>query len=110
MSAAALVERLGAAGCSLTAEGNAVRVRGPRRVLTPEVLDELRQHKAEVINTLLLGRAGDLAAEVSAHVEGCGTCAAVFFSTDESTPCCRAGAALKARYREARRRALEGEP
>ncbi len=52
---------------------------------------------------------GDLAVEINQHLETCRVCQREHFTTDETTPCCRIGAALKAKYRAARMRALERE-
>ncbi|MFZ5788904.1 MAG: hypothetical protein ACOY3Y_20895 [Acidobacteriota bacterium] len=122
-TAEALVARLTGAGCRVVLAGESVKVRGPREALTPEVVAELRQRKPELVATLrqeetgvrlaapaAQGQAGDLAERIHAHVSGCRVCRLEHFTTDAPTPCCRTGAALKVKYREARRRALEGEP
>jgi len=110
VSPVALLDRLAAAGVTLAVENDTVTATGPGAVLTPDVVAELRQHKLELLAALrgdARQRCGDLAAEINAHLDCCRTCRREHFTTDAVTPCCSAGADLKRRYREARRRALE---
>jgi hypothetical protein len=59
MSAAHLLEALTRRGATLWAEGGRVRCRGPKSVVTPEVVDKLREHKADLLHAL----AGDRVSE-----------------------------------------------
>jgi hypothetical protein len=52
VSAAALVEDLTGRGVRLWAEGGELRCRGSKKVLTPDVLAKLKEHKAEILNLL----------------------------------------------------------
>ena len=49
MRAAEFVEGLADQGVRLSVEGGDLKYRGPRAALTPETLDRLKAHKAEVI-------------------------------------------------------------
>lgn len=52
MSAARLLETLQAAGVKLYRRGGRLTYSAPARVLTPAVVQELRQHKAELLALL----------------------------------------------------------
>ena len=53
MSAAALLERLAASGgTALVGDDGEVRIRAPRGAVTAELVDQLRQHKAELLGAL----------------------------------------------------------
>jgi hypothetical protein len=52
MSAAHLLEDLTRRGARLWAEDGRVRCRGPKSVVTPEVVEELKEHKAALLRAL----------------------------------------------------------
>ena len=124
MTTVALVQRLEAAGCSLALEGGAVKLRGPREALTAELIAEARRHKAELLEYLrrslptvgseprppapLTRRdfarlAGDAAAAIHQHCEGCRTCpeAPAFGSIIAPLGCCAEGRRVWTAYRRA---------
>ena len=49
MSAAAILSRLKESGVSVAVAGDDIRVKGPKSILTPVMLDELREHKPELV-------------------------------------------------------------
>ena len=53
MSAAALLEDLFGRGVKVWADGDELRCKGPKKALTPEVLAQLKAHKAEIIARLV---------------------------------------------------------
>ena len=52
MSAYQLIDQFAGDGIRLTAENGQVVFEGPREVLTPERIDELRRHKTELLAAL----------------------------------------------------------
>ncbi|MDP9458194.1 MAG: hypothetical protein M3Q60_21010 [Actinomycetota bacterium] len=46
------VEELSGQGVKLWAEGDKLRCRGPRRVMTPDTVARLEEHKAEILEAL----------------------------------------------------------
>lgn len=53
MSAALrLVEELTRGGVELTTDGRTIRYRGPEKLLTPETLARLKEHRAEIMRAL----------------------------------------------------------
>ncbi len=52
MNPATLLSDLRRRGVELTAEGDRLRYRAPRGVLSPELLDDLRSHKREILAKL----------------------------------------------------------
>ena len=58
MRAVDLLERLSDQGVSVSLDGTDLRVRGPVKVITPELTDELRRLKPELIETLTPKRDG----------------------------------------------------
>ena len=52
MNPAALLSDLHSRGVELTAEGDRLRYRAPRGALSPELLADLRSHKAEILAEL----------------------------------------------------------
>ncbi len=52
MRGLALVEELSAQGVKLWADGDKLRCRGPRRVMTPETVARLEEHKAAILEAL----------------------------------------------------------
>ncbi len=52
MIAARLLSRLAALGVSLTADGDNLRIRAPRGVLSPELREEIRVHKDSLLESL----------------------------------------------------------
>ena len=58
MSALGLLERLSDEGVLVSLDGANLRVRGPVKVITPELTDELRRLKPELIETLTAKRDG----------------------------------------------------
>lgn len=52
MSAAHILENLTRRGARVWAEGDRIRCRGPKEVVTPEVVAELREHKADLLHAL----------------------------------------------------------
>ena len=52
MSVQDLLEELAALDVELRADGDHLRYEGPEEAVTPELLNRLRQHKAELIKTL----------------------------------------------------------
>ncbi len=52
MTAHELVEELSGAGAKLWAEGDKLRCRGPRRVMTAETVARLEEHKAAILEAL----------------------------------------------------------
>ncbi len=99
------------AGCSLELAGDSLRVRGPREVLTPDLLAALRENKAVLLehlkaptlNPLPLVAAEDLAKLVEEHLANCSVCTRGAFSGDEETALCPAGQLLHQHLAEARR-------
>lgn len=47
-----LIEDLAGVGVELWKDGDKLRCRGPRRALTPDLIEGLRQHKAEILERL----------------------------------------------------------
>jgi hypothetical protein len=60
MSAAAILVRLQAAGVSVAADGNNLKLRGPDTVITEATLAELRRHKVELLALLRNSRPVEL--------------------------------------------------
>ncbi|MCH8859229.1 MAG: hypothetical protein IID54_06585, partial [Proteobacteria bacterium] len=52
MFAHKLIDEFADAGIRLSAENGRLAFEGPREMLTPERIDELRQHKAELLAAL----------------------------------------------------------
>ncbi len=53
MSAAfRLIEQLTRQGVELSTDGRTIRYRGPETLLTPEMLERLKEHKAEIMRAL----------------------------------------------------------
>jgi hypothetical protein len=117
MTASALLDELARRGVRVRVVGDRLRL-GPAKALGPELLAEARRLKPELVAALqrefppaaspseLLRLAGNLAAEINAHLEGCRTCRMARFTTANPAPLCRTGLKLRGRYREARLAAL----
>lgn len=58
MSAISLLERLNEQGIRVSLDGDNLKVSGPVKVITPELTDELRRLKPELIETLTAKRDG----------------------------------------------------
>ncbi len=58
MTAAALIEELTQLGVTLTVDGDLLRYRAPRSMITPELKELLAERKAEIIAALTAGEYG----------------------------------------------------
>jgi hypothetical protein len=116
MTPALVLIRLSLAGCSLELAGDSLRLRGPRRALTPELLAALRANKpvllahfeAPDVNSLPLVAAEDLAELVDEHLAaGCAVCTRSAINVDLAGDLCTVGRLLHQHVLEARRSELE---
>ena len=59
MAPSELIERLSAAGCRLRADGEQLRVHDPKRILTDDLRQAIREHKPELLRLLRSEPAND---------------------------------------------------